>query len=89
MARQKRIKCSKCDRRFSMQAHLARHMYTMHGADGRKAVPVRKGRKVRRRSMSTATLAAATFDFAGLSLTQVCTLIDLARAEAKRRLEVV
>jgi hypothetical protein len=26
-------------------------------------------------------------DFAGLSLGQLCTLIDMARAEAKRRLE--
>ena len=89
MPKQKKIKCSKCDRRFSMQAHLARHMNTMHGTGERKAGPARKGRKGRRRSMATATLAAANFDFAEFNLTQLCTLIDLARAEAKRRLEVV
>jgi uncharacterized C2H2 Zn-finger protein len=89
MARQKNIKCSKCDRRFSMQAHLARHMNTMHGTGGKKAKPARKGRKVRRRYMPRSAVAAFSPDFADFSLTQLCTLIDLARAEAKRRLEVM
>ena len=89
MAKQKRIKCSKCDRRFSMQAHLARHMNTKHGTGVRKAVPARKGRKVRRRSMPATAMGTVNLDFAGLSLTQLCTLIDLARAEAKQRLEMV
>ncbi len=30
MAKRRTLKCSKCDRRFSMAAHLARHMNTIH-----------------------------------------------------------
>lgn len=32
-----KLKCSKCDRKFSMPAHLARHMNTIHARGGRKA----------------------------------------------------
>jgi uncharacterized C2H2 Zn-finger protein len=30
----KSLKCPKCDRRFSLQAHLARHLSAMHGKKG-------------------------------------------------------
>ncbi len=33
----KKFKCSKCDRRFSMAAHLARHANAMHKKAGKKA----------------------------------------------------
>jgi len=89
MAKQKRIKCSKCDRRFSMQAHLARHMNTMHGTRPKKVGRSRRGRKMRRRSMPARAMGAVGLNFAGLSLAQLCTLIDAAREEAKRRLELV
>jgi uncharacterized C2H2 Zn-finger protein len=28
------LKCPRCDRRFSLQAHVARHLNAMHGAKG-------------------------------------------------------
>ena len=37
MARQRRFKCSRCDREFSMAAHLARHMNTLHASNKVKA----------------------------------------------------
>ena len=46
MARQ-RFKCSKCDRSFSMAAHLARHMNSTHASPQKKAAAKRK-RKAKR-----------------------------------------
>ncbi len=37
MAKQRRLKCTKCDRKFSMAAHLARHMSTLHASRKIKA----------------------------------------------------
>ncbi len=50
----RRFKCSKCDRTFSMAAHLARHQNTLHAAKGRKRTvkkrrAKRAGRKMVRR----------------------------------------
>jgi len=44
MAKRKTLKCSKCDRKFSMAAHLARHMSTTHGA--KKAATSSRKRRV-------------------------------------------
>lgn len=30
----KNLKCPRCDRRFSLRAHVARHLSAMHGAKG-------------------------------------------------------
>jgi hypothetical protein len=87
MAKQKRLKCSMCDRRFSMPAHLARHMNTAHGSGKPKVGAARKGRKAGRRRQRATGVPTTGLDFAGLSLAQLCGLIDLARAEAKRRLD--
>ena len=38
MAKRKTIKCSKCDRKFSMAAHLARHLGTIHKRKANKRV---------------------------------------------------
>ncbi len=38
MAKYKKIKCPKCDRRFSMPAHLARHLGTIHKRKAKKRV---------------------------------------------------
>ncbi len=37
MAKRRRFKCAKCDRKFSMAAHLARHMNTLHASKKIKA----------------------------------------------------
>ena len=37
MAKRRRFKCAKCDRKFSMAAHLARHMSTLHASKKVKA----------------------------------------------------
>jgi uncharacterized C2H2 Zn-finger protein len=86
MAKQKRLKCSKCDRRFSMPAHLARHVNSAHGSPKKKAGRPRNGRRGRRPA-TVPNLIVHGFDHAKLSLTQLCHVIDIACAEAKRRLE--
>lgn len=89
MALQKRLKCPKCSRRFSMAAHLGRHMATVHGAKKAKAPAARKGKRRGRRRAAAARPATRTgFDFSGLSLTDLCLLIDAARGEARQRLEL-
>ncbi len=40
-----KFKCSKCDRSFSMAAHLARHKSTIHAPNGRKKAAKKKTRK--------------------------------------------
>ncbi len=90
MALQKNLKCPKCSRKFSMAAHLGRHMATVHGAKKAKAPKARKARRGRRpgRRPAAAARPAAGFNFSGLSLTDLCLLIDAARGEARRRLEL-
>ena len=46
MAKRRKFKCSKCDRRFSMAAHLARHLNTMHASKKAKAAQKKKRRAV-------------------------------------------
>ena len=45
----KKFKCPKCDRTFSMPAHLARHMNTIHGRKTRKKVVKKRRVKAKRR----------------------------------------
>lgn len=45
----KSFKCKKCVRTFSMAAHLARHMNTIHGRKKGKKPAARKAKKVKRR----------------------------------------
>ncbi len=49
MAKQRRFKCSKCDRRFSMAAHLGRHMSTLHASKKAKVAKKKKRRAVAKR----------------------------------------
>ncbi len=43
------LKCSKCSRKFSMPAHLARHMSAIHRAPGAKLHAAAKAKKTGRR----------------------------------------
>ncbi len=53
---QRRLKCSKCDRRFSMPAHLARHTNAMHGGKGRPKAAAKTAARLRGRPVGrTAT----------------------------------
>lgn len=46
-----KFKCSKCDRSFTMAAHLARHTSSMHGQKAAKAAtPVKTARRMARRA---------------------------------------
>ncbi len=48
MAKYKKIKCPKCERRFSMAAHLARHLGTIHKRKAKKRV-AKKRTKAKRK----------------------------------------
>ncbi len=50
MAKKKQVKCSKCGRKFTMAAHLARHMNTTHGS---KAAAAKKKAAVRKKTAAT------------------------------------
>lgn len=45
----KKLKCSKCDRSFSMPAHLARHLSAIHGKKTKAKVAKKRGPKVKRK----------------------------------------
>lgn len=79
----KPFQCPRCDRSFSMKAHLARHVSAMHTKKRRgKAKPrkIRKTKRVRGRPRGAAGLGLRT-----LSLEELGDLIVAARAEARRR----
>ena len=62
----KKFKCSRCSRTFSMPAHLARHMNTIHATGAarvaRQRIAGRKG-NAGRRPESTAVLAVGDVSF--------------------------
>ena len=45
MAKRKTLKCSKCDRTFSMPGHLARHMNSMHKRGSKKSIKKRVSKR--------------------------------------------
>ena len=45
------FKCSKCTRTFSMPAHLARHMNTIHGRKGKKKVAKKVAKRPAKRKV--------------------------------------
>ena len=81
----KKLKCSKCDRSFSMPAHLARHMSTHASPKKKAAAKKKRGRKKakngRRRKRTTATRGLRDLPVEALSQ-----LIVEARSELRRRL---
>jgi uncharacterized C2H2 Zn-finger protein len=60
MAKVRKFKCPKCGRRFSMAAHLGRHMNTMHASRrGKKLVSKKATRRARKRVARPAVRAGA------------------------------
>ena|GEM_PF-634988 len=96
----KSFKCSKCDRSFSMAAHLARHMNAIHVSAKKKAAAKRKrkakkagkakrvkrGRTAKVRAPARRKRATGRKAFRDMTLEQLTRLIASARKETRRRL---
>ena len=50
------FKCPKCDRRFSMAMHLARHTSTIHASKSKKGRPAKRKKKRRVRAKTNRRL---------------------------------
>ena len=92
----KSFKCSKCDRSFSMAAHLARHMST-HASPKKKAAAKKKRKakrakkakrvkKVKVRRLGRPKGVAARLGLRHMGLDQLMDVIAAARVEAHRKL---
>ena len=89
----KGFKCSKCDRSFSMAAHLARHMSTIHASPkkkaaakrSRKAKKVWRARKIKRKTAGRPKRAART-GLSNMSMDQLINLLAAVRGEMRRRI---
>ena len=66
----RRLKCSKCDRTFSLSAHLARHLQATHGLPRGKATasrtPKRRSPSVRRYARRASPGGTATYGDSGI-----------------------
>ena len=97
----KSFKCSKCDRSFSMAAHLARHMNAIHVSAKQKAAAkrtkrkakkagkakrVKRGRKAKVRAPARRKRATGHKAIRDMTLEQLTGLIASARKETRRRL---
>lgn len=96
------FRCDKCDRKFVMAAHLARHRIMTHGVGKKKSAgksraakgrPAVKHRKPGRPAGVAASRAATSGGGVGsrlglrkMSLEQIAAVIDAARDEARRRI---
>jgi len=80
-------KCSRCDRTFSMPAHLTRHMNAIHRKGMKKMAAtkkMRRGRKGRRPGRPVGT--ASRLGLQEMSSEELSQLIMAAKQEAQRRL---
>ena len=83
---QRKLKCPKCDRTFSMPAHLARHMSSHTGGAGKRAAK-KTGATARAAKRSDRDVAIARrYGLTSMSLEQLSNLITAARAEARRKI---
>lgn len=95
---QKNLECPKCGRKFSMPAHLARHMSSHDGAASKKKASRKtRARKAKRgpgrpkgstnkKAATTAARSVAGFNLRGMQIQELSDLIDAARDEARRKL---
>jgi len=80
------FRCKRCKRTFSMAAHLARHMSTVHATAGKRKKKAMAGkRKIKRRGGRPKGIAGRV-GLSSMSLDQLGAVIDTARAEARNRL---
>ena len=90
----KKFKCPKCDRSFSMAAHLARHTTTMHATKRKTKTKKAAKRKVGRpkktgaRRMGPPTSVERKFGVRNMSLDELGNLISAARAAARDKIAV-
>lgn len=86
---QMKFNCPKCDRSFSMAAHLGRHVTTMH-ATKRKTKMASKnktsGKKKGARRMGPPTSIERKFGVRNMSLDQLGNLISAARVAARDKI---
>ncbi len=93
------ISCPRCERTFSMQAHLARHLSTTHGV--KSAVKKKKTGKKRGRPKGSLnkktidkvmgrtgrpTALVARLGLRDMSIDELTQVIEAARSEARNRL---
>ena len=89
---QRKIKCPRCDRTFSMPAHLARPLNTTHGSNAKKKVSKKKAGKRQVRRVQKANRAGrpagitTRHGLRNMTLEQLTELITAASAEAQRRI---
>lgn len=84
--RKRTFKCGRCGRKFSMAAHLARHMST-HGVRKAGKRKYTKRTKGLRSALGRPKGIVSQFGLVNLGLDQLSAVMDAARAEARRRLK--
>ncbi len=93
----KTYKCDKCDRSFTMPAHLARHVQAAHGAGKKKRrkakKKTRRAKKVKRRGrkrtgkkVGRPAGVTARFGLRSMALEELTELIEASRDEARRKI---
>src|SRR5262245_7360425 len=93
MALTKTIKCPKCNRKFSMPGHLARHMSAIHGISKKRKLKssAKRGRKPGRPAGSYTQMTMRRMPskhlLGSMSLDQLNDLINRAREAARKQLK--
>lgn len=91
MAKKKRaqpgkFQCTKCDRAFSMKAHLARHLATIHASPQARAAKKRQPKRAGVRAPGRPSGVAARVGLRQMTLEQITELMSAARSEAQIRI---
>ncbi len=88
----RKLKCPKCDRTFSIAAHLARHVNSIHASKAKKKVAKKKASKRKVRRVRKAKRAGrppgigTRHGLGNMTLEQLTELIGAASAQAQRKI---